>query len=243
VIRSWTFRDNGITKLELGNEGESESRKRPTRARLVPKLKLGNALVFEALLRQRMSGMRSRYGVHHPDRAHFVTCTIVEWLPVFTSSACCDVVVKSLLHCRQHKSLKIHAWVILDNHFHAILAASDLSSVLRDLKSFTAQEILQQLAAEGRDWLLNQLHYYRGVHKPNQYQNTCTIIRSSVVGSARPSIGATRRRMNGSAERCRYCDATSGSNRFEAGASQTSAFPSLSLGTRIVRTLVRRRLD
>jgi REP element-mobilizing transposase RayT len=83
---------------------------------------------------------------------------------------CCDIVVKSLLHCRLRKGLRIYAWVILDNHFHAILAAPDLSAALRDLKSFTAQEILQQLVAEGRDWLLNQLRYYRGAHKPNHHQ-------------------------------------------------------------------------
>jgi REP element-mobilizing transposase RayT len=114
--------------------------------------------------------MRSRYRVHHPDRAHFVTCTIIEWLPVFTSSACCDIIVKSLQHCREHKALKIYAWVILDNHLHAILAAPDLSAVLRDLKSFTAREILKQMPAEGRQWLVNQLHYYRAEHKPNEYQ-------------------------------------------------------------------------
>jgi REP element-mobilizing transposase RayT len=114
--------------------------------------------------------MRSRYRVHHPDRAHFVTCTIVEWLPVFTSTACCEILLGSFEYCRQHKNLKIYAWVILDNHFHAILAAPDLSAVLRDLKSFTAAKILEQLATENRDWLLDQLRFYRGAHKPNEYQ-------------------------------------------------------------------------
>ena len=114
--------------------------------------------------------MRSRYRIHHPDRAHFVTCTIVEWLPVFTSTACCDILISSFEYCRQHKHLKIYAWVIVDNHFHAILAAPDLSAVLRDLKSFTAAKILEQLATENRDWLLNQLRYYRGPYKPNEYQ-------------------------------------------------------------------------
>jgi REP element-mobilizing transposase RayT len=99
-----------------------------------------------------------------------VTCTIVEWLPVFTSQACCDILVKSLQHCRDRKGLKIYAWVILDTHFHAILTAPDLSAVLRDLKSFTAHQVLMQLEVEGRQWLLNQLHYYREVHKPNDYQ-------------------------------------------------------------------------
>ena len=114
--------------------------------------------------------MRSRYRVHSPDRAYFVTCTIVDWLPVFTSATCCDILVSSLKHCRQNKNLKIYAWVILENHFHGILAAPDLSAVLRDLKSFTAAKILEQLAQENRDWLLNQLRYYRRAHKANEYQ-------------------------------------------------------------------------
>ena len=114
--------------------------------------------------------MRSRYRVNETDKAHFVTATVVEWLPVFTSAACCDIIVRSLEYCRQHKGLKIYAWVILDNHLHAILAAPDLSATLRDFKSFTAKQILEQLKADGRDWLLNQLHHYRAAHKPNEYQ-------------------------------------------------------------------------
>jgi REP element-mobilizing transposase RayT len=114
--------------------------------------------------------MRSRYLIHHPDRAHFVTSTIVEWLPVFTSPACCDILVNSLQHCREHKNLKIYAWVIMDNHFHAILAAPDLSAILRDLKSFTAHEILKQLSEERREWLLDRLHYRRAAHKPTEHQ-------------------------------------------------------------------------
>ena len=114
--------------------------------------------------------MRSRYRIHERDHAHFVTATIVEWLPVFTSAACCDILVRSLEFSRQHKGLKIYAWVILDNHFHAILAAPDLSGVLRDLKSFTARQIVEQLAREGREWLLNQLRYYRADYKPQEYQ-------------------------------------------------------------------------
>lgn len=114
--------------------------------------------------------MRSRYRVAEPNRAHFVTATIVEWLPVFTSAACCDIIVTSLEYCRRQKALRIYAWVILDNHFHAILAAPELSAVLRDLKSFTAMKILQQLEAERREWLLNQLRYYRAGHKANEFQ-------------------------------------------------------------------------
>ena len=92
--------------------------------------------------------MRSRYRIHEPDHAHFITATTVQWLPIFTSAAGCDIVVHSFEFCRQHKGLKICGWVILDNHLHAILAAPDLSGVLRDIKSFTAHRLIDQLQRE-----------------------------------------------------------------------------------------------
>jgi hypothetical protein len=56
--------------------------------------------------------MRSRYRINIDNTAHFITSTIVEWLPVFTTAACCDIIVRSLEYCRRHKGLRIHAWVI-----------------------------------------------------------------------------------------------------------------------------------
>jgi len=64
-----------------------------------------------------------------------------------------------------HKGLKIYAWVILDNHFHAILSAPSLPCVLADLKRHTAQRILEQLEQEKVEWLLNQFGYFRAKHK------------------------------------------------------------------------------
>ena len=54
--------------------------------------------------------------------------------PVFTTAARCDVIIEALEYCRAHKALRITAWVILDNHFHAILAAPDLPRGMADLK-------------------------------------------------------------------------------------------------------------
>ena len=50
--------------------------------------------------------MRSRYRVHEPERAHFVTSTIAGWLPVFTSPACCEILAGSFAYCREHKGLR-----------------------------------------------------------------------------------------------------------------------------------------
>jgi hypothetical protein len=40
----------------------------------------------------------------------------------------------------------------------------NLAATLRDLKKFTARQILDQLKLEGRDWLLNQLAYFCAAH-------------------------------------------------------------------------------
>ena len=40
--------------------------------------------------------MKSRYKVYNQEGIHFVTSTIIEWIPVFTSKKYCDVVIESL---------------------------------------------------------------------------------------------------------------------------------------------------
>src|SRR2546421_5094400 len=109
--------------------------------------------------------MRSRYRVLERDFAHFVTGTTVGWLPVFTTARRCDILVQSFQFCRAHKALKLHAWVILDTHFHAIVAAPDLTQVLADLKRHIARRIVEQLQAERCEWLLEQLRCRRAPHK------------------------------------------------------------------------------
>jgi REP element-mobilizing transposase RayT len=84
---------------------------------------------------------------------------------LFSKAPRCDIIVESLQFCREQKDLKVHAWVILDNHLHAILAAPDLSRVLADFKRHTARRLIEHLEAEKCDWLLNQLQYFRATHK------------------------------------------------------------------------------
>ena len=115
--------------------------------------------------------MRSRYRERQPDAAYFVTSTVIQWLPVFTTSARCDILVEALAYCREHKGLRITAWVILDNHFHAILAAPDLPRVMADLKRHTAKQMIAQLQAERCEWLLHLLRTFRAPHKTeSEYQ-------------------------------------------------------------------------
>lgn len=120
---------------------------------LVPKLHLGTRLPPKLRFGDARTSMRSRYRIHEPSVAHFITATVVGWLPIFTRAARCDIIVESLKYCQTHKALKIYAWVILDNHLHAILAAPDLSRVLADFKRHTARRLVEQLETERCDGL------------------------------------------------------------------------------------------
>jgi putative transposase len=115
--------------------------------------------------------VHSRYRFNESDSAHFITSTVVEWLPIFTTPACCEILVDSLEYCRKHKGLQLHAWVIMENHFHAVVAAPNLPGVIADLKKFTARALVDQLEREKRHWLLTRLHEGKAANRiRSQYQ-------------------------------------------------------------------------
>jgi putative transposase len=109
--------------------------------------------------------MRSRYRIVDLASPHFITCTIVGWLPVFTRPRYLDIVTSSLTFCRQQKGLRLYAFVILDNHLHLLVSSDNLSQVIRDFKRHTAKEILAAARQEDKQWLLKQFEFFKSLHK------------------------------------------------------------------------------
>jgi len=109
--------------------------------------------------------MRSRYKIAELESPHFITCTIVGWLPVFTRQKYFNIITTSLTFCRQRKGLRLHAYVILDNHLHLMVSADNLSQVIRDFKRHTAKEILAVARQDNKLWLLKQFEFFKDVHK------------------------------------------------------------------------------
>ncbi|MFA4903044.1 MAG: hypothetical protein WC600_09885 [Desulfobaccales bacterium] len=98
--------------------------------------------------------MRSRYKISELKSPHFITCTIVAWLPVFTRPRYLDIITASLTFWRQQKGLRLHAYVILDNHLHLIVSADDLSQVTPSFPSCTWERNIAQSCA------LRPYHHY-----------------------------------------------------------------------------------
>ena len=113
---------------------------------------------------------RSRYKFTEPDQAHFMTLTVLHWIPVFTRPATVEIVFDSLRHLMA-EGLKLHAYVILENHIHLVAQSKQLDNDMARLKSYTSRQLISYLQKENVKTILDQLAFYKKAHKGDrEYQ-------------------------------------------------------------------------
>ena len=105
--------------------------------------------------------MAYAYKIHDQQGLYFITCTVHQWVDVFTRKDYADIVVQSLRFCQENKGLEIYAWVIMSNHIHLIISCREgfnLSDVLRDFKKYTATQVVEFISENKlesrRSWLM-----------------------------------------------------------------------------------------
>jgi putative transposase len=110
--------------------------------------------------------MAHGFQIRNQNALHFVTITTVGWIDIFAYKRYRDIIVDSLNFCITKKGLVVHAWVIMSNHVHLICRAQEpylLSNLIRDFKSFTAKEIIQEVmknTESRKDWLEIVMKYH-----------------------------------------------------------------------------------
>ncbi len=113
---------------------------------------------------------RSRYTITEPDKPHFLTCTILEWLPVFTRQETVQILL-DCWHYQRQQGLKLHGYVVLENHCHFIAQAEQLDRFVSRFKSYTARQIIDYLRNRQVEPILKRLHFARKMHKHDrEYQ-------------------------------------------------------------------------
>jgi len=110
---------------------------------------------------------RSRYKITQADTAHFVTLTVLHWIPVFTRPQTVDILFESLRFLMK-EGLKVHAYVILENHLHLIVQSPQLDKDMARFKSFTAKKLLAYLEQHNVKTILEQLAFYKKAHKTDR---------------------------------------------------------------------------
>lgn len=104
-----------------------------------------------------MARTRNRFAEH--DRPHFLTCTVVEWLPVFTRPETAQVIFDCWTWLQEHAGLRLYGFVLLENHLHAVAQAPDLPDVWTRFKSFTATRLIEVLETAGARRLLDRMAF------------------------------------------------------------------------------------
>jgi len=114
---------------------------------------------------------RSRYLVHGDAQPYFLTCTVINWLPVFTQPQAAEIVLNSWRFLQQEGRLVLYGFVILVNHVHMVASSSDLSKTIGEFKSFTARELLKLLGQRSARTLLWQLTRGRSPSDPQRVRH------------------------------------------------------------------------
>jgi len=107
---------------------------------------------------------RSRYKITEPESPHFLTLTVLHWIPVFTRPDTVNILIESFRYL-QKEGLKIYSYVILENHLHLVAQSNQLDKDIARFKSFTAKNIIQYLKEKNVKQILDQLKFYKKQHK------------------------------------------------------------------------------
>ncbi len=137
--RSHALRGNAARTLRvlLGN----------TETLLVPTLCVGMQRGRSAFsVKEQTTVGRSRYKIVEEKKPHFLTCTVVKWLPLFGKPHIAEIVIDSLKFMQKNERIKIYAYVIMEYHIHLIASSENMGNETAKFKSFTARKIIRPLS-------------------------------------------------------------------------------------------------
>ncbi len=111
---------------------------------------------------------RTRYRIYDNAYPHFMTCTVVGWLAVFTRPETVQIVFDSWKYLHENRGLNIFAYVVLEKHLHLIASSPNLADDMGDFKSYTARQIIDLLERRGAQLILKQLAWHKAKHRTDR---------------------------------------------------------------------------
>ena len=111
---------------------------------------------------------RSSYKIVEEGRVYFLTCTIVDWIPLFSNPDVAAIVLDSIRFLQNNDRLILYGYVLMEHHLHLLASASDLSKEMHDFKSYTGHTIIEYLKQQNMMSLLQQLESSKLAHKKDR---------------------------------------------------------------------------
>jgi len=111
---------------------------------------------------------RTRYRIWEKDQPHFLTSTIVGWLPIFTRQETFDIILSSWRFLQSTQRMTLYGYVIMENHVHWIASSPNLPKEVGDFKSYTARQIIDLLEMQRVTVFLDHLRRLKLKHKTDR---------------------------------------------------------------------------
>ena len=94
--------------------------------------------------------MAEAYRIKDQQALYYCTITTIDWIDIFTKKIYKDILIDSMNYCILSKGLEVYAFVIMSNHVHVIISTNKepISAIIRDLKKFTAKQIIEKIQTE-----------------------------------------------------------------------------------------------
>lgn len=70
---------------------------------------------------------RSRYKIYGEWYPYFMTCSVVDWVPVFNRPEIVQIILNGLIFLQKKRGITIYAYVIMRDHIHFIASGEHLS--------------------------------------------------------------------------------------------------------------------
>jgi len=108
------------------------------------------------------------YDDHHP---YYITSSLKFGLPVFSVPLAAKVILDNIVYMRKNKGLRVTAFVIMENHFHAIIQGENLAIKIARFKSYSARKIIDLFKEQHRTRWLKRLKAVKQEYKTDrEYQ-------------------------------------------------------------------------
>jgi len=109
--------------------------------------------------------MSQKYPIVEPQGCYFLTLNTIERVDIFIRPFFKQIIVESLNYFIEKKGLIVYGWCLMTNHLHLLVQPRDgdgfdLSTTIRDFKTFTAKIILEDLNTESeirRAWIMKKI--------------------------------------------------------------------------------------
>ena len=72
--------------------------------------------------------------------SHFMTCSVLQWIPIFTRPETVNIMLDSFRYL-MNDSFQLYVYVILENHFHLIARSEQLDKDMARFKFYTAENL------------------------------------------------------------------------------------------------------